>query len=117
MELQKPPLKVVYNLKASINLNNITDHISAYSRRAAREQYERILARVEMLREHPGMGKPAQEPEHAERGVRFTSEGKYYIFFLVEGQELHVLHVRHSARRSVSSFDLFGETDETEENE
>ena len=116
MELQSnlsKPLEIHITPDANRDLADIMMHIAKDSRTAAHRVRERILERIGELAVAPGRGKISQIPTLKERGVRFTSEGRYLIFYQAKEQEVHVHHIFHSAR-NISAYDFdFHEQEQT----
>ena len=111
MPLQEKPLKIRYMPKFSKNLNEISSYVGRSSIIAAERLLERIRNRIELLAEHPHIGRAAMEPVLARRGIRIIGESKYITYYAVEDEEIVVYHIRHSARRSAALSDLFDEND------
>jgi len=95
----------------SKNLNEIARFIGRNSVTSAERLLDRIHERIELLAEHPYIGRAAMEPVLAQRGIRIIGESKYIIYYLVEGEEVIIYHIRHSARQSAALCDLFDEND------
>ncbi|MCL2446435.1 MAG: type II toxin-antitoxin system RelE/ParE family toxin [Oscillospiraceae bacterium] len=95
---ENKPLEIVWRAKAIADVKSIVHYISQYSTTAAHNQRQRIRSRIESVSEAPGIGKPAQSNAHAARGVRYTTEGRYYIYYEVVGTQLRILRVRHTSR-------------------
>ena len=111
MELQKKPLEISYSNRSLADLVDMVTFIGANSKASAHNMHRRIKDRIALAAEFPGIGKPSQNPAHAKRGVQFTSEGKYHIYYRVQRKQLRVLHIRHSAMRAPSLSDLFDENE------
>ena len=63
-------------------------------------------AAIETLRSFPRRCPLASEDEDFDLEVRYLLYGEFRILFTVEGDVVHVLHVRHGARRFMSPDEL-----------
>jgi len=84
--------------RAVRDLHDIRRYIAAHSSPAAAERFRRHLsARTELLRRHPHMGPISSHPE-----IRILARTRYpyRIYYAVQGDEIAILHIRHTARRA-----------------
>ena len=69
-----------------------------------------ILARVDTLERHPARCRLANEAD--ELGIELREllfgkrHGTYRILFVIEGQMVNILHIRHASRSAASHQDL-----------
>jgi plasmid stabilization system protein ParE len=68
---------------------------NAYTAGYADEWYDSIEAAILSLAEYPLSFGLAPESDHFAEEIRHRLVGSYRILFTVQGQEVHVLHVRH----------------------
>lgn len=67
--------------------------------------YNRLLEKMETLAQTPNRCPAAPERKYAKENFRHLIVGQYRIIFLVDGKAVRVLHVRHSARRTIGEVD------------
>lgn len=89
-------MRVRYTATAADELDEILAYIAERNRPAGTALALRIERTVASLLEFPEMAQMTDES-----GVRRMPVGRYpfMIFYAVEGDELVVLHIRHTARR------------------
>jgi plasmid stabilization system protein ParE len=90
------PLAIEWGDQAATELEELLAYIAERNPSAANNVRDQIWSAVEHLSEYPQTGHPADE-----LGVfiKPLSRYPYLVFYKVVGQELHILHVRHGARR------------------
>jgi toxin ParE1/3/4 len=88
--------RVRFDPGAYAQLAAIRLHIAADNPSAADRVVKRIEGLAALLAEYPDMG---HKLRHRPERVMPVSPYPYLIFYRVVGDELHVLQVRHSARR------------------
>ena len=88
-------MRLRYTRVALRELAEIFSYLSDRNPRAADAVIDRVEEVVAHLLDFPEMGHRTDEP-----GVRIASLGRYpyLIFYIVEGEEVAVVHVRHAAR-------------------
>lgn len=79
--------------------------IAQYSPQQATLWYFDITERIESLQNNPYRCALARENSHFAEEIRQLIFGKYRILFTVRDEEVHVLHVRHSARDTLKPDD------------
>jgi plasmid stabilization system protein ParE len=89
-------MKVRYTATAAVELDQILAYLAERNRSAAAALALRIETTISGLVEFPEMAQMTDEP-----GTRRMPVGRYpfLIFYTVEGDELVILHIRHTARR------------------
>lgn len=90
-------LKVVLSPLALRDLQDIHDYIARDNPDAANVFLDRIDSRLEMIREHPGIGRKREE---LPAGLRSVVEGNYLIIhrLIAEQKTLEIVRVLHSKR-------------------
>jgi addiction module RelE/StbE family toxin len=90
-------VKVTWTRLAEKDLDEIEVYISQDSPYYARRTVEKILSRVEMLRDFPLIGRIV--PEFNNQNIRELIEGNYRIvYFLISKTEIIITRVHHGAR-------------------
>ena len=81
--------------RARRDITGIRDYIAARDKQAAERVRLRIVHAIDLLAEHPFIGRMSDEP-----GVRIkiTPPYPYKIYYRVHEDEVDILHVRHMAR-------------------
>ena len=89
-------LKVRLSPFADADFAAIRAYLVPRSPQGAERIRRAIEATIDRLAEFPGIGRPAHIA-----GVRVVtvSGAPYHILHKVSGDELHIIHIRHSARR------------------
>ncbi len=90
------PLTVEWGNEAAADLEALLAYIAERNLAAADQVREQIWSAVAYLSEYPQTGHPADEPGVF---IKPLIRIPYLIFYTVVGDELHVLRVRHGARR------------------
>jgi toxin ParE1/3/4 len=87
---------VRYTRRALDDLSRILDYLDERSPRGARNVKLAIKRSLDAISENPGIGRPARHG-----GTRGMPVGRYpyLIYWAVEANEVHVIHIRHGARR------------------
>ena len=89
-------MKVRYSVRAIAELEAIAAYLRPRSPRAADTLVQAIKARIAKLEHSPWMG-PATDEQNARE---LTVIGyPYKIFYEVEGEEIWIVHIRHTSRR------------------
>ena len=89
-------MKVRFTGPARADLEAIRAYISEDSPRAADHVVSALVRRAEALADFPYTGRQTDEPEVR---VAVLPRFRYLIFYRVAGDELHILHVRHTSQR------------------
>ena len=89
-------MRVRYTLRARNDLDGICTYIDERSPSAARSIKELIERRIASLGDFPFMA-----PETDEPGIRELTilQYPYKVYYEVEGDEVWIVHIRHTARR------------------
>lgn len=90
------PLRIEWGDKATTDLEELLAYIAERNSAAADAVRDQIWSAVEHLCEYPQTGHSADEPGVF---IKPLSRYPYLVFFKVVGDELHILHIRHGARR------------------
>lgn len=90
------PLTVEWGDEAAADLEALLAYIAERNPAAADNVRDQIWTAVTYLSEFPQTGHPTDEPSIF---IKPLSRMPYLIFYTVVGDELHVLRVRHGARR------------------
>jgi addiction module RelE/StbE family toxin len=88
-------LRVRYTFPALADLANILEYIQSRSPRGARRVRRRIASSIELLADHPLLGRQTDDPT-----IRrlTTLPYPYVVFYEVAGEEIIIHAVRHGAR-------------------
>ena len=89
-------MRVRFTRPAIEDLERIYAFISKDNPPAASRVVRQLIDRALSLANAPYQGREVDEP-----GVRMVvvSRYRYFIFYTIEGDELHVTHIRHTSRR------------------
>ena len=90
--------RIRYTWPARDDLRLITAQIAMYSTGSADNIRKRIIEKVRELAMFPNRGKSVALLGLRYFDQRFVAEGKYYIFFRVEQDQVIVTRIQHSAR-------------------
>jgi toxin ParE1/3/4 len=88
-------LKLRFTPRATTDLIEIAEYIRAESPRGAQRVRSAILASVQLLADHPLIGR-----RQSVEGVRklVTPRFGYLIYYSIEAEEIAILSVQHPAR-------------------
>jgi toxin ParE1/3/4 len=97
-------MKVRYSPRATDDLISIADYLSERSPSGARNVEVALRKTIELLSEFSGGGRMlTQRPSvRVMPLVRYS----YLIFYMVRGDEMLILHIRHAARAPVAPGEL-----------
>jgi plasmid stabilization system protein ParE len=89
-------MTVRFTRRALNDLSRILDYLDERSPRGAMNVKLAIKRAVDAIGENPGVGRPS-----GKGGTRVTPVARYpyLIYWTVEASEVHVLHIRHGARK------------------
>jgi toxin ParE1/3/4 len=91
-------MKLRWDAQALRDIRQIHRYIAANSSRAAADRVRRhVQARAIMLLQRTRMGVPSSKP-----GVRILQPTRYpyRIYYTVQGDQIVILHIRHTARQA-----------------
>jgi toxin ParE1/3/4 len=92
--------------EAKSNLATIADFIAADSPANAVKWLERIEAKIEAIAKLPLRHAIAYSPTDVGREVRQSFFGVYQILYVLNGEDLVVVTVRHGARRPLTASEV-----------
>ncbi|MFZ5692349.1 MAG: type II toxin-antitoxin system RelE/ParE family toxin [Pseudomonadota bacterium] len=92
-------MRVRFTLPAYADLAEILDYIGRWSPQGAIRVNQRIRTLIELLLEHPHLGRPTDDPTIRRMP---TSPYPYLVFYEVTGDEVIIHAVRHGARDPAS---------------
>jgi plasmid stabilization system protein ParE len=92
---QTRSLRLRYTLPALADLSAILDYIAAHSPQGAQRVQARIQALIELLVQHPRIGRRTNDP--AIRRLT-TTPYPYLVFYEITETEIIIHAVRHAAR-------------------
>lgn len=89
-------MRIRYTPRAQADLDEIFRYLDERSPAGARAVKLRIVRSIERLAHHPYMPAETDEPGVRELAiVRYP----YKVYCMIEGDEVWVLHIRHTSRR------------------
>ena len=89
-------MKVRFTRTAQRDLEQIYDYISQDSAVAATRLVARLIERSRQLADNPFEGRETDEPNAR---VIVAPRLRYLIFYTILADEIHITHIRHTARR------------------
>lgn len=89
-------MRVRFTRPAQADLQRIYEYVSQENPAEASRLVARLIERARALGDTPEEGRATDEP-HAR--VIVMPRLRYFIFYTVEGDEVHITHVRHTSRR------------------
>ena len=89
-------MRVRYTVPAQADLEEIYTYLSQNNPHTAERVKRQIKTDVELLGEFPHIARESVIPGLRVRKVR---RYPYLVFYAVREDEIHILHVRHGARR------------------
>ena len=89
-------MKVRFTRSAQRDLNQIYAFISQDSPTIASRFVARIIERARTLADHPFEGIQTDEPDTR---VLVAPRLRYFIFYTIASDEIHITHIRHMSRR------------------
>jgi addiction module RelE/StbE family toxin len=91
-------MKVVYAPRALHDLENIAAYVRERSPVGAANVLAKIRSSVDALAAFPKIGRIIDGAEHRRLPVLYVP---YVIFYRIDGEEIIVLHIRHTSRRPI----------------
>jgi toxin ParE1/3/4 len=89
-------MKVRFTRPALDDLDRIYDYISKDNPAAASRVVTRLIDRAMDLAQAPSQGREVDEPNAR---VIVVPRFRYFIFYTIEGDEIHITHIRHTSRQ------------------
>ena len=89
-------MKVRFTRSAQRDLDQIYAFISQDSPTIASRFVARIIERARTLADHPFEGIQTDEPDTR---VLVAPRLRYFIFYTIASDEIHITHIRHMSRR------------------
>lgn len=88
--------RIVWAPKALDDLEGLLAYISRDAPVAARRFAQKVIARIELLRNHPLSG--SYVPEDESRTYREVRQGNYRILYRTDAETVYVVGVHHAAK-------------------
>ncbi len=89
-------MKVRFTRPAQIDLQRIHTYVSDDNPAEASRLIARLIEHARALGRTPHEGRSTDEPNAR---VIVVPRLRYFIFYAVEGDEVHITHIRHTSRR------------------
>lgn len=89
-------MKVRFTRPALRDLAQIHDYISQDSPGIASRFIARLIERSRQLADNPFQGRETDEPDAR---VIVEPRLRYFIFYTIAENEIHITHIRHTSRR------------------
>jgi addiction module RelE/StbE family toxin len=89
-------MKVRFTRTAQRDLAQIHAYISQDSSVTASRVIVRLIERSRQLADSPLQGRETDEPSAR---VIIAPRLRYFIFYTIAGNEIHITHIRHTSRR------------------
>jgi toxin ParE1/3/4 len=94
-------MRVRFTLPAQADLDGIYAYISRDNPRAASRLVTQLIERARALGDTPYEGRATDEPNAR---VLTIPRLRYFIFYTIAGDEVHITHIRHTSRRRPPSW-------------
>jgi toxin ParE1/3/4 len=89
-------MKVRFSRPAQRDLDQIHAYVSQDSPEIVSRLIARLIERARELADNPFAGRETDEPSTR---VIVAPRLRYFIFYSVAGDEIHITHIRHTSRR------------------
>jgi len=89
-------MRVRFTRPAQADLEEIYAYVSRDNPAAAARLVTRLIDRALALARTPYEGREIDEPNGR---VIIIPRYRYFIFYAIEGDEIHITHIRHTSRR------------------
>jgi addiction module RelE/StbE family toxin len=89
-------MKVRFTRPAQRDLMQIHDYVSQESSEIASRLVARLIDRSRQLADNPLEGRATDEPNTR---VIVAPRLRYFIFYSIVADEIHITHIRHTSRR------------------
>ena len=96
-------MKVRYTRQAIDDLRAVADYIYERNPRAAVEVEKAIQSTIQLLADHPRLGR--ERPELTVRSLGIPHY-PYTVYYRIEGDEVWIVHIRDDRRRSPQGGDI-----------
>lgn len=93
-------MKVRFTRPAQADLKAIYTHVAGNNPQEASRLITRLMERAWGLGESPYDGRETDEPSAR---VIVVPRIRYFIFYTIEADEVHITHIRHTSRRRPSA--------------
>ncbi len=90
-------MRLVYRAQALDDISGIQHYLEHQSPSGARNVLRSIYASIQLVSENPVSYQRTDNPDIRVHAVR---RYRYKIFYIVTGDTVEIVHVRHSARRA-----------------
>ena len=94
-------MKVRFTRPAQRDLDKIYAYVSQDNPEVASRLVARLIERARELADNPFEGRATDEPEVR---VIVAPRLRYFIFYSITGDEIHITHIRHTSRRRPRSW-------------
>jgi addiction module RelE/StbE family toxin len=94
-------MRVRFTLPAQADLDGIYAYISRDNPQAASRLVTQLIERARALGDTPYEGRATDEPNAR---VLTIPRLRYFIFYTIAGDEVHITHIRHTSRRRPPSW-------------
>ena len=89
-------MQLIFSKQASLDLEEIEDHIAFDSKTYATAQIKKIIESIKRLQQFPNSGRMV--PELEEPAVREIITGNYRVIYEIDGEIIHIQFIRHGKR-------------------
>jgi addiction module RelE/StbE family toxin len=89
-------MRVRFTRPAQADLQAIYDYVSHDDPRSASHLIAQLIGRARYLGENPHEGRETDEPKTR---VVVVPKLRYFIFYSIENDEVHITHIRHTSRQ------------------
>ena len=89
-------MRVRFTRPAQADLDQIYAYVSKENPTEASRLVARLIERARELGDTPLEGRATDEPNAR---VIVVPQLRYFIFYMIEGDEVHITHIRHTSRR------------------
>jgi addiction module RelE/StbE family toxin len=95
-------MRVRFTPLALSDLEGIYDYISKNNPDAASRVVRRLFERAQHLADAPYSGRQVDEPDAR---VVVVPRYRYFIFYMIEADEVRITHIRHTSRKRLWDLD------------
>jgi addiction module RelE/StbE family toxin len=94
-------MRVRFTRPAQADLQQIHAYVSKENPTEASRLVARLIERARALGDTPYEGRATDEPNAR---VIVVPQLRYFIFYVIAGDEVHITHIRHTSRRRPSGW-------------